>query len=71
MHLHMTAGMRRFVALLPLVIASRVALAQNAEPVDLTAIARIRAEAFEHSQVMTMMSWLTDVHGHVVKGILA
>lgn len=39
MHLHMTAFGRRVVALLPLLIASRVALAQSAELVDLTAIA--------------------------------
>lgn len=39
MHLHMTAFGRRFVALLSLSITSRVALAQSAEPVDLTATA--------------------------------
>ena len=68
MSLHMTAFGRRFVALLPLLIANRVALAQGAEPVDLTAVARIRVEAFEHSRVMTMMSWLTDVHGPRLTG---
>ena len=68
MHRHMTAGARRFIALLPLLIASRIAVAQSAEPVDLAAVAKIRAEAFDRSQVMTMMSWLTDVHGPRLTG---
>jgi carboxypeptidase Q len=33
------------------------------ERVDTAAIARIRAEAMDHSQVMDIMSWLTDVYG--------
>jgi hypothetical protein len=38
-------------------------LAQSAEPVDLDAITRIKAEGFERSQVMDIAWWLTDVHG--------
>jgi carboxypeptidase Q len=33
------------------------------EPVDLDAIARIKDEAFERSQVMDTLSYLTDLHG--------
>jgi hypothetical protein len=33
------------------------------ERIDMTAIARIRAEGFERSQVMETASWLTDVYG--------
>ncbi|MEK7379607.1 MAG: M20/M25/M40 family metallo-hydrolase [Gemmatimonadota bacterium] len=41
-----------------------VPMALNAqEPVDQAAIGRIRAEAFERSQIMDIASWLTDVYG--------
>ncbi len=33
------------------------------EPIDVATIDRIRAEAMNGSQVMDIMSWLTDVHG--------
>ena len=33
------------------------------EKVDTATIARIRAEAMDHSQIMDIMSWLTDVYG--------
>jgi carboxypeptidase Q len=46
-----------------LVIAGASGLAQSAEPVDLDAITRIKAEGFERSQVMDLAWWLTDVHG--------
>ena len=42
---------------------ARSPLAQSAEPVDLDAITRIKAEGFERSQVMDMAWWLTEVHG--------
>ncbi len=38
------------------------------EPVDVATIERIKAEAFERSQVMDIMSWLTDVHGPRLTG---
>jgi hypothetical protein len=38
------------------------------EPVDAAAVAKIREEAFNHSQVMTLMSYLTDVHGPRLTG---
>lgn len=37
--------------------------AQSAEPVDLDAIARLKTEGFERSQVMDVAWWLTEVHG--------
>ena len=41
---------------------------QSAEPVDLDAVYDIKAEGFERSQVMELMSWLTDVHGPRLTG---
>ncbi|GMR12609.1 MAG: hypothetical protein BMS9Abin29_0799 [Gemmatimonadota bacterium] len=38
------------------------------EPIDLAAIAKIKEEGFERSQVMDIMSWLTDVHGPRLTG---
>ena len=37
--------------------------AQQQEKVDLDAIYRIKQEGFQSSQVMSIMSWLTDVYG--------
>ena len=42
--------------------------AQTEEPVDAVAVAKIRDEAFNRSQVMTLMSYLTDVHGPRLTG---
>jgi hypothetical protein len=56
----------------PLTAAATLALAiafvplaaqQAAEKVDLDAIYKIKEEAFQRSQVMDIMSWLTDVYG--------
>ena len=41
---------------------------QSAEPVDLDAIFKIKEEGFQRSQVMEVMSWLTDVHGPRLTG---
>ena len=41
---------------------------QSDEPVDLDAIYAIKAEGFERSQVMELISWLTDVHGPRLTG---
>jgi hypothetical protein len=38
------------------------------EPVDVATIDRIKAEAMDHSQAMTLMSWLTDVYGPRLTG---
>jgi hypothetical protein len=42
--------------------------AGSEEAIDGAAIERIRAEGFERSQVMDIMSWLTDVHGPRLTG---
>ena len=51
------------VVLASLVMTVALGRAQSAEPVDLDAITRIKAEGFERSQVMDMAWWLTEVHG--------
>jgi hypothetical protein len=38
------------------------------EPIDSAAIQRIKAEGFQRSQVMDLMSWLTDVYGPRLTG---
>ncbi len=50
----------RLAALLLLPLAG---IAAQQEKVDVATIERIRHEATERSQVMDIMSWLTDVHG--------
>jgi carboxypeptidase Q len=59
---------RRTILFLPilgltLLVARPLGQAPAAEPVDLDAITRIKAEGFERSQVMDIAWWLTDVHG--------
>ena len=44
-------------------LSGALAIAQSAEPVDLDAVTRIKAEGFERSQVMDTAWWLTEVHG--------
>lgn len=56
-----------FAAILVLGSASGTMLAQG-EPIDAAAVARIRDESFNRSQVMTLMSYLTDVHGPRLTG---
>ena len=57
----------RTLSILPvlagLLLASVSGHAQPAEPVDLDAITRIKAEGLERSQVMDIAWWLTEVHG--------
>lgn len=48
-------------------LTSSTVLAQD-EPVDAAAVTKIRDEAFNRSQVMTLMSYLTDVHGPRLTG---
>ncbi len=43
-------------------------IGQRAEPVDLNAVYAIKTEGFERSQVMDLMSWLTDVYGPRLTG---
>ncbi len=46
-----------------MVFVPTVLLAQRTEKVDSTVIARIKDEGFNHSQVMTTLSMITDVNG--------
>jgi len=56
----------RVITLATLLIAPVVLPAQ--ERVDVATIERIKTEAMERSQVMDIMSWLTDVHGPRLTG---
>lgn len=56
----------RAVSLAALLSAPQVLRAQ--ERVDVATIERIKAEANDRSQVMDIMSWLTDVHGPRLTG---
>jgi carboxypeptidase Q len=60
--------MKRVIWFVLLITVSSVFSAQAQEPVDQTVIARIKTEAFQHSQVMEMMFYLTDVHGPRLRG---
>lgn len=44
-------------------VASASLAAQTPEPVDTAAIAKIRAEGLQKSQIMETMFWLTDRYG--------
>jgi carboxypeptidase Q len=48
--------------------ASFLAAAQTPEHIDTAAIAKIRAEGLDHSQVMETMFWLTDRYGPRLTG---
>lgn len=50
------------------ILGSGAFLAQTAEPVDEAAIARIRDEGFNRSQVMDTAFWLTDRYGPRLNG---
>ncbi len=52
----------------PLAVCSTPLAAQTDEPVDGVAVSKIRDEAFNRSQVMSLMSYLTDVHGPRLTG---
>lgn len=52
-----------FIALLALALAAPIAAQLSTERVDYDAIYRIKEEGFQRSEVMDIMSYLTDVHG--------
>ena len=61
--------MKRSLALvLSLLAFVAAAAAQSAEPVDSAAIAKIRDEGLNRSQVMETMFWLTDRYGPRLMG---
>jgi hypothetical protein len=57
----------RVALALALVISLAVPVSAQ-ERVDMSAIAKIKDEGFNRSQVMDVMSWLTDVHGPRLTG---
>lgn len=60
--------MRRTVALSVALVLAIALVVQAQEPVDLQVITQIKKEAFENSQVMETMSYLTDVYGPRLTG---
>ena len=62
------AASRRLMASLLLSTIVAAPLIAQDEAVDLAAVGKIRDEAFNRSQVMTLMSYLTDVHGPRLTG---
>ena len=60
--------MRRAVLAAVAVIATVVAVDTQSEKLDYTAIARIRDEGLNRSQVMDHVSWLSDVYGPRLTG---
>ena len=60
--------MKRSLAILLTCVAVGSLAAQSPETVDVAAIAKIRAEGLEHSQVAETMFWLTDRYGPRLTG---
>jgi hypothetical protein len=56
------------MALSLVLVAALAAPGSAQEAVDMSAIAKIKDEGFKRSQVMDVMSWLTDVHGPRLTG---
>jgi len=50
------------------VLTASVPVLTATEPVDQGAIARIKIEGFQHSEVMETLSWLSDVYGPRLSG---
>src|SRR5690242_4983010 len=63
-----TAVRRLAIGAVALSFAAPLAAQQRPEPVDTAAIAKIVREATEHSQVMDLASWMTDVYGARLTG---
>ena len=59
---------KRLVAVLLASVAVASLAAQTPEKVDTAAIAKIRAEGLQHSQVAETMFWLTDRYGPRLTG---
>jgi len=59
---------RALLCALSFTVASSSLAAQSEETIDSPAVAKIRDEAFNRSQIMTLMSYLTDVYGPRLTG---
>jgi carboxypeptidase Q len=55
--------MKKFIAAFALLLPGIVALAQKPEAVDTAIVSKLKAEGFNRSQVMDILSMLTDVNG--------
>ena len=64
----MSAMQKRALVLALSLLAVAIAGAQTPEPVDTAAIAKIRDEGLNKSQVMETMFWLTDRYGPRLTG---
>lgn len=62
------AAFAAVVATVAIAAPLQAPLQAQSEPVDAAAMAKIRDEAFNRSQVMTIMSYLTDVYGPRLTG---
>jgi carboxypeptidase Q len=60
--------LRSLAAAMAVAVVSTAAIAQQPERIDEAALARIRDEGLNRSQVMTIASWLTDVYGPRLQG---
>lgn len=60
--------MKRLVSLSLCLLLFTAGFARGQEPVDEQAVARIKTEGFQNSQVMEIASYLTDVHGPRLTG---
>jgi len=56
------------LVLLAVVSTPAIGAGQSSEPVDLDAVYKIKAEGLNRSEVMEVMSWLTDVYGARLTG---
>src|SRR5262245_13777296 len=65
----LSAAVLFFASTVPLAAQGRGGQTSGAqEPIDTAAILKIKDEGFNRSQVMDLMSWLTDVHGPRLTG---
>jgi carboxypeptidase Q len=55
--------MKKSILIIAVMAISSCLFAQQGEKIDTTIISKIKKEGFDHSQVMDILSMLTDVHG--------
>ncbi len=60
--------MKRYATLSVVMLLTLAFVVQAQEPVDLQVINRIKNEEFQHSQVMELLSYMTDVYGPRLTG---
>ncbi len=60
--------MHRSSATIAIILATTISTLATVEPVNQEAIAKIKTEGFQHSEVMDTLSWLSDVYGPRLSG---